>query len=218
MPNITVADIKADLTDRLDNMVGRGQITDELRNKLLLSKRMDYAIDTAYSRFALKASPLIIPDLISTATPTVDTSVGTTGVIDDLITAYKWPLGAYSAREDGGILHFIVNDHELGEEHSVSFKSLLNNADSVYYGNASTYFSADYDNSRIYTPKNSTLSIRIISKPQSVAKDSVTELLIDDTYLQEVLAMANQAILEVGFAPTGQAMDEEENQAKEETG
>jgi len=203
MGNIQVDTVKADVKDRLDNMVERQQVSQPVRNKLMLGKRFAYAIDDAYSRFLVKSKPELLSQLTKKEAASVDTSVNETsvgagdgdGIVGNLKT-YIWPTDAYGAREEGGVLNYVINDTELRASHSLPYISLKDAVDSPYYGSDADLFTIDLRNKRIYAPVNTSVALRYIQVPQTVADDSITELKIDTAYRSDITNMTLQSLMQ----------------------
>jgi len=217
--NIQVDAVKADVKDRLSNFVERGQISSAVQNKLLLSKRLSYAIDQAYSQFVVKARPELLSQLTTSSDATIDTSINESSAgagdgdgVRGQLKVYVWPTEAYSARELGGVLNYVINDIEYKIGHSLPYISLKGSAESIYYGSDAELFSVDFDNKLIYAPVDSTVELRYIKTPQNVTNDNITELLIDQAYQSDITGITINSLLQVGQQLQEQEQEEEPKQ------
>lgn len=212
MPQLNIADLRADTLDRLDNAVQAAQLSEPQRSKLRGTKRVTYAMNEAFSLFVRDADPEVLADMQEVATLSADTSVGSSGVTGN-VKVYKWPDSAYSIRRRGGLLQMILEGAEYEPDlfNQKSLETLRHIADSLLYGADYHAFRVDFDNRRIYTPKDLAAKARIIKEPTEITTGDAygsggpATLPVPSTFKQSLSQMAFQELIKMGQNPNSRA-------------
>lgn len=173
MANLLLADIKADVLDRMDNSVLSGSMSEANRTKLSATKRLNNAIREAFAQFVISADLKAISQMIEFVS-----LVESTDITDvEGASTYDWPLRAYQERADGGLVSVIINGQERQARESTPIESLRMQANNSFYGTAQKVFTLDPANRRVYAPSGVTARARIVAEPNQVLAIAGTQVL-----------------------------------------
>lgn len=227
MSDINISLLRADVLDRLDNSVIGQQVPEPLRQKLISKKRVTRALNQALILFLRDADPATVQKFQQKVDLVADTEVGTNGVVNN-VTTYNWPVEAFTARADGGLIKIILNDAEkyFDPSNNTLIESVRSQANNTLYGSGQAVFHVDLVGKRIYVPSDVTASVRVITEPEVINDDDeygevvapdpvIEEIPISDTFAQTLSELAIQELIKAtqNYANRQRVVSDTANQA-----
>lgn len=206
MSNIQISKLRADVLDRMDNLVQSNQLSESIRQKLKSEKRVTHALNQALTLFVRDADRATVHGFAKKVSLTADADIGTAGVVNK-VTTYSWPTDSFEERPDGGLVKMILNDEEryYDKLNNTELESVRYMAQSSYYGDSHPVFHVDQEGKRIYVPENVTAEARIIAIPDQIQDDDTygtggeppSEIPISETFLQTLSELGLQELIKM---------------------
>lgn len=183
MTPLEYAVVKNRLLDRIDNLtLAAGQGFESMRQKLTSPEVIASGVYNGLLDIGRIAPADSIASLVETVDLTSEASVR------PHIQQYPWPDGAWSQRDDQGLIHVILDDEPQPWDTMISFDQLSVRAYSHSFGHDRMFF-VDRLGRKIYTSDGVTAQARIIKRPGPVT-DSTTTLPIDTSYRDALIEVS----------------------------
>lgn len=164
---ILIEDIYSDLFDRMNRMVLEGGLTDSQLEILESPIRFRQALTSAMNEFATYAGGDLLSPLIRIVSPS--------GTEQNNLKYYDWPSGAYSVRDDFGIVGVLLGESDPDEYEIKSgfpFQSIQHIAGSPFHTDQYRAFGVNEQARKIYVPKQVTLKLRTFFAPYKIIPSS----------------------------------------------
>lgn len=217
MADITIATLRDNILDRMDNEVVTQRLSDQLRQKLRTTKRVTQALNQGLVTFVRDASVDVIPALVEVVALVLDSEAATEGAI----AVYSWPVEAFGVREDAGIIRIILDGNEftLSASEMSELSTLRYLAGNDFYDSSHPAFLADTSARRIYALEDVEAKARIVKRPEEIndsneygsSSPAVTTAPVDEAYFQLLSDVCLRELLSMGMlrAPETQQIVEE---------